>query len=53
MPVIGWFPAIINSHTTWQLWTKPADPDSENWLIAEEEIVVLGLAWDCCAARRD
>lgn len=49
--VIGLFLAVINSHPTWQLWTKPANPYSDNQLTAEEEIIVLGLAWDCCAVQ--
>lgn len=53
MLVIGRFLAVINSHPTWQLWTKPANPYSENQLSAEEEIIVMGLAWDSCVARRD
>ncbi|KAL0631754.1 hypothetical protein Q9L58_009383 [Maublancomyces gigas] len=53
MLVIGRFFAVINSYPTWQLWTKPVNPYSENQLTAEEEIIVLGLAWDCCVARRD
>lgn len=52
MFIVGLFLAIIYSHSTWQLRTTPADPDSENQLIAEEEIIVLGLAWDRCAAPR-
>lgn len=51
--VIGRFLAVINSHPTWQLWTKPTNRYSDNQLTAEEEIIVLGLGWDCCAARRD
>lgn len=47
MLVIGRFLAVINSHPSWQLATKPVNPDSENQLTAEEEIMVLGLAWDC------
>lgn len=28
--VIGRFLEVINSHPTWQLWTKSANPDSDN-----------------------
>ncbi|KAL0631770.1 hypothetical protein Q9L58_009360 [Maublancomyces gigas] len=52
MLVIARFQAVINSHPTWQLGTEPAAPDSENQLTAEEEVVILGLAWDCCPVRR-
>lgn len=50
MLVIGCFLAVVN---TWQLWTKPANSDSDNQLTAEEDMIVWGLAWGCCAARRD
>lgn len=53
MLIIGRFLAVINSHPTWQFRTKPANPDSENQFTAEEEIILVGLAWDCSVAHCD
>lgn len=52
MLVIGRFLAVINLHPSWQLWTKPVDPESENQLTTEEEIIVRGLDWHCCVVGR-
>lgn len=50
MLVVGRFMAVIHSYPSWDLG-KGAEVDEyqDNQLTAEEEIVVLGLAWSCAS----
>lgn len=46
MLVIGRFLAIINSHPPGSSGRKLANPDNDNQLNAEEELILLGLSSD-------